>query len=44
VFSFYDANKAHKIEEVSQLFFVYNFEYYKKAASFVHPLKGMHEK
>jgi hypothetical protein len=25
---FYDANEAHKIEELSLLFFVYNFEYY----------------
>jgi hypothetical protein len=23
-----DANEAHKIEEISLLFFVYNFEYY----------------
>jgi hypothetical protein len=30
VCSFYDANGAHKIEEVSQLFFVYNFEYYNE--------------
>jgi hypothetical protein len=29
VCSFYDANKAHKIEELSLLFFVYNFEYYR---------------
>jgi hypothetical protein len=29
VCSFYDANKAHKIEELSLLFFAYNFEYYK---------------
>jgi hypothetical protein len=29
VCSFYDANEAHKIEEISLLFFVYNFEYYK---------------
>jgi hypothetical protein len=26
--SFYDANKAHKNEELSLLLFVYNFEYY----------------
>jgi hypothetical protein len=26
--SFYDANKAYKIEKISLLFFVYNFEYY----------------
>jgi hypothetical protein len=26
--SFYDANKAHKIEDISLLFFAYNFEYY----------------
>jgi hypothetical protein len=31
VCSFYDANKAHKIEEISLLFFVYNFEYYNYA-------------
>jgi hypothetical protein len=29
VCSFYDANEAHKIEEISLLFFVYNLEYYK---------------
>jgi hypothetical protein len=29
VCSFYDANEARKIEEISLLFFVYNFEYYK---------------
>jgi hypothetical protein len=29
VCSFYDANEAHKIEDISLLFFVYNFEYYK---------------
>jgi hypothetical protein len=29
VCSFYDANEAHKIEEISLLFFGYNFEYYK---------------
>jgi hypothetical protein len=28
VCSFYDANEAHKIKEISLLFFVYNFEYY----------------
>jgi hypothetical protein len=28
VCSFYDANEAHKIEELSLLFFVNNFEYY----------------
>jgi hypothetical protein len=27
----YDANEAHKLEELSLLFFVYNFEYYKQA-------------
>jgi hypothetical protein len=26
--SFYDANKAYKMEKISLLFFVYNFEYY----------------
>jgi hypothetical protein len=31
VCSFYDAIKAHKIEEISLLFFVYNFEYYTVA-------------
>jgi hypothetical protein len=30
-----DANEAHKIEEISLLFFVYNFEYYKS-----YPLKN----
>jgi hypothetical protein len=29
VCSFYAANEAHKIEEISLLFFGYNFEYYK---------------
>jgi hypothetical protein len=33
VCSFYDANEAHKIEEISLLFFVYNFEYYSKLVS-----------
>jgi hypothetical protein len=28
VCSLYNANEAHKIEEISLLFFVYNFEYY----------------
>jgi hypothetical protein len=28
VCSFYDANEAHKIEEISLLSFVYNFDYY----------------
>jgi hypothetical protein len=28
--SFYDANKAHKNEELSLLLFVYNFEYYTR--------------
>jgi hypothetical protein len=33
VLFFYDAIKAHKIEEISLLFFVYNFEYYSCCAS-----------
>jgi hypothetical protein len=28
VCSFYDANETHKIEEISLIFLVYNFEYY----------------
>jgi hypothetical protein len=30
VCSFYDANEAHKIEEISLLSFVYNFDYYSR--------------
>jgi hypothetical protein len=37
---FYDAIKAHKIEEISLLFFVYNFEYYTHVttASLIAPM------
>jgi hypothetical protein len=31
VCSFYDANETHKIEEISLIFLVYNFEYYMVA-------------
>ena len=31
VCSFYDANETHKIEEISPIFLVYNFEYYSKS-------------
>jgi hypothetical protein len=42
VCSFYDANEAHKIEELSLLFFVYNFEHYKVCAVEVWWPMGIH--